>query len=191
MGVQIWWTPYTTRVPPSTTLIFGRPRRLPPPRPFEADGRAAARIEVPHKFDICIFVQIRVGVELARYQILDLSGIGGVYVRQAADVGIENLGGARSGLRWLLRLSNDEGEGEGQLSVVEELEDEGWSSCRGRRVRILDATSQPKWSYIRGGLPTYLYEVYGTAVAQRPASRDLGGWECVWNDGYGRTPPRI
>ena len=63
---------YTARVPPTAAFILDTPGRLPHPRPLEAHGWAAAGRIIAHQSNVGVFVKVRVGMELASHEVLDL-----------------------------------------------------------------------------------------------------------------------
>ncbi len=149
--------PYAARGPPAAPLVLGLPRRLPGPRPLEGHRGAPAGAEVADELDIGVLMQVRIGMELARDQVLDLAGRRGVDVGEAVDGGVGSgaicVGGGGGGgrRRCLRRLPDDEGEGEGKLVVVDQLKDEGRGSQEARRLGVLAGRARSARGRVREG----------------------------------------
>lgn len=114
--------PYTARIPPAATFVFGVLWRFPLPGPFKRHGRTAPGGIGADKVNIGIFVKVWVGVEFSRYEVLDFPWSRCVDVGEAVDLGIDRGSGSletsRNTRHYLLRLSNNEGEGEDELVIV-------------------------------------------------------------------------
>ena len=81
--------PYTAGVAPATTAVLGLLWGLPFPGPVELYRGGATGVEVAHQSDVGVFVQIWVGVKLARDQLFNLSRIRAKDVGQAGELSVE------------------------------------------------------------------------------------------------------
>ncbi len=85
-------------------------------------------------------MQVGVGMKLSCHKVLYFSRCRGIDICETVDKGVGRiaieLGGGNNdallrrlyGLRLLRYLSDDKGKGEGELVVVSQLKDEGWSA---------------------------------------------------------------
>lgn len=78
-------------VAPATSFVLRRLGRLPFPRPVELNGRVASGRVVPNKLDVRIILQIRVGVELPRDQIIQFFRIRGMCEGESREDRIDQL----------------------------------------------------------------------------------------------------
>ncbi len=137
--------PYAARGPPAAPLVLGLPRRLPGPRPLEGHRGAPAGAEVADELDIGVLMQVRIGMELARDQVLDLAGRRGVDVGEARDLGVDEVSPVSGWRR--LRLSNDKGKAKYKLFIADELENKARGSCAGalRVLKDMDISQGQGW----------------------------------------------
>lgn len=112
-------------VPPSSTFILRRLRRLPFPRPIELDGGAAVGREVAHMLHVGVVLEVRICVELSRYQIIQLFCIRSMGKCEACKAGIKHFRAgssdtvySRAGSLTGLGLSDDKGKAEVQLLLI-------------------------------------------------------------------------
>lgn len=78
----------TTRVSPTSAPIFRILGRLPLPRPLKGNGRTAIGGVVANEGDICVLVEVRIGVEFPGHESFHLSGRGGMDIGERIDAGI-------------------------------------------------------------------------------------------------------
>jgi len=116
-------------ISPAASLVLGESWRLPSPGPVKRHrGTPFGRV-VAHQLDICIFVEVRIGMELPSDKILDLTLVRRIHERETVDLGVSYW--ARLGAIWWLGAPDDEGKGKDEVVLVGELQEECRSSTSG------------------------------------------------------------
>jgi hypothetical protein len=70
-GLKEW--SYTACVAPTASSILCGLRWSPFPRPLKCDRLASTRAIIPYQLDICVFVQVWIGMEFQGYQVIHLA----------------------------------------------------------------------------------------------------------------------
>ena len=104
----------TARVSPASALVLCVLGGFPCPRPIESSGRVAVGAVVANQGNVCVLVEVRIGVELPGDQGFYLLGRGGVDVGERIDAGVRNgMIGARGralGVAGLRSLADGKGK---------------------------------------------------------------------------------